>query len=68
MPNDVYTMVMMSQMITEMNNNTELMKKFMQRHIAMQKLGPSDIRNEMISTAMSGDKLRFNIYAGNVSI
>lgn len=67
MPNDVHQMVMMSEMITMINNDTEKVKKFLGRHIIPKKLTSADIQNEMIVTSLSEEKLRFNIY-GDVSV
>ncbi len=39
-----------------------MLKKFLGRHVVMQKIAPADIQNDMVVTASSGEKLRFNIY------
>ncbi len=66
LPNDMHQAVMMTDMGKMMTSNPDHLKKFMSRHMVMQKLTPSDIQNDMIVTSLSGEKIRFNIYgSGN---
>ena len=72
MPNDVYQAAMaeaidmimpgMPGMNMPSSFSTEKVRRILARHCIMQKIMPSDIRNDMIVTSMSGDKLRFNVY------
>lgn len=61
-PNDVYQRVMTSETGKTVQANPDMLKRFLGRHMVMQKLTPSDITNDMSLTTVSGEKIRLNIY------
>ncbi len=66
LPNDMHQAVMTTDMGKMMTSNPENLKKFMSRHMVMEKLAPSDIQNDRIVTSLSGEKVHFNVYgSGN---
>lgn len=64
LPNNIFLPLEASDsMARQMKANPNFMKNLLKRHIIMsQKIMPSDIQNEMLVPAMSGDVLRFNTF------
>lgn len=66
MPNQIFKSIQ-----TELSKelaDPAMLKKFLGRHVVMQKLTQSDITNDMSVTASSGEKLRFNIYGKMMTV